>query len=65
MLLSLPPLLFSKLDIETDTTSWAPPVMTNCKPVRTISDIDNITVTTGKETYTHTFKFTYVMTTWC
>ncbi|XP_070770033.1 adhesion G-protein coupled receptor G6 [Enoplosus armatus] len=37
----------SKLDIETDTTSWSDPDMTNCTPFGTISDLDNITVTTG------------------
>ncbi|KAI9514626.1 hypothetical protein NQZ68_031513 [Dissostichus eleginoides] len=36
-----------KLDIETDTTSWADPDMKNCKQLVTISDLDNITVTTG------------------
>ncbi|CAK6964668.1 adhesion G-protein coupled receptor G4 [Scomber scombrus] len=36
-----------KLDIETDTTSWADPDMTNCHPLVTISDLGNITVTTG------------------
>lgn len=40
--------LFSKLDIETDTTSWAPPNMTKCEPIMTISDLDNINVTTGE-----------------
>ncbi|XP_034545192.1 adhesion G-protein coupled receptor G4 isoform X2 [Notolabrus celidotus] len=34
-----------KLDIETDKTSWAEPNMTNCKPLVTISDLENITVT--------------------
>ncbi|KAF3838601.1 hypothetical protein F7725_010369 [Dissostichus mawsoni] len=38
-----------KLDIETDTTSWADPDMKNCKQLVTISDLDNITVTTGNE----------------
>ncbi|XP_049899008.1 adhesion G-protein coupled receptor G4 isoform X2 [Epinephelus moara] len=36
-----------KLDIETDNTSWADPDMTQCDPLVTISDLDNITVTTG------------------
>ncbi|XP_044061882.1 adhesion G-protein coupled receptor G4 isoform X2 [Siniperca chuatsi] len=36
-----------KLEIETDTTSWSDPDMTNCTPLVTISDLDNITVTTG------------------
>ncbi|XP_068571143.1 adhesion G-protein coupled receptor G6 [Cebidichthys violaceus] len=36
-----------KLDIDTDTTSWAKPNMKNCKPLVIISDLDNITVTTG------------------
>ncbi|XP_074529758.1 adhesion G-protein coupled receptor G2 [Halichoeres trimaculatus] len=35
-----------KLDIETDTTSWADPDMSRCKPLVTISDLENITVTT-------------------
>ncbi|XP_038556127.1 adhesion G-protein coupled receptor G2 isoform X2 [Micropterus salmoides] len=35
-----------KLDIATDTTSWADPDMTDCTPLVTISDLDNITVTT-------------------
>ncbi|XP_017263583.2 adhesion G-protein coupled receptor G4 [Kryptolebias marmoratus] len=34
-----------KLDIETDTTHWADPDMTNCNQLVTISDITNITVT--------------------
>ncbi|XP_023277381.1 adhesion G-protein coupled receptor G4-like isoform X1 [Seriola lalandi dorsalis] len=38
---------FCKLNIETDMTSWAKPDMTNCNQMVTISDIDNITVTTG------------------
>eukprot|EP00064_Thunnus_orientalis_P005359 superscaffoldBa00000519_g5373 len=37
----------SKLDIETDTTTWADPDMTNCNPVVTILELNNITVTTG------------------
>ncbi|XP_075959737.1 adhesion G protein-coupled receptor G4a [Anarhichas minor] len=37
----------SKLDFDTDTTSWAKPDMKNCKPFVIISDLDNITVTTG------------------
>nr|XP_046262818.1 adhesion G-protein coupled receptor G4 isoform X3 [Scatophagus argus] len=36
-----------KLDIETDTTSWAHSDMTNCNPLMKISDLDNITVTAG------------------
>ncbi|XP_056295587.1 adhesion G-protein coupled receptor G4 isoform X2 [Pseudoliparis swirei] len=36
-----------KLDIETDTSSWVKPDMKNCKPLVTISDLDNITVSTG------------------
>ncbi|XP_060904380.1 adhesion G-protein coupled receptor G4 isoform X2 [Labrus mixtus] len=36
-----------KLDIETDRTSWSVPDMTNCKPFVTISDLENINVTTG------------------
>ncbi|KAL6117451.1 adgrg4 [Pungitius sinensis] len=36
-----------KLDIETDTTSWAKPDMKQCKPLVIISDLKNITVTTG------------------
>ncbi|KAL3044649.1 hypothetical protein OYC64_013021 [Pagothenia borchgrevinki] len=36
-----------KLDVETDTTSWADPDMKNCQQLVTISDLDNITVTTG------------------
>nr|XP_040029884.1 adhesion G-protein coupled receptor G4 [Gasterosteus aculeatus aculeatus] len=36
-----------KLDIETDTTSWAKPDMKQCKPLVIISDLENITVTTG------------------
>ncbi|XP_071314384.1 adhesion G-protein coupled receptor G6 [Trachinotus anak] len=36
-----------KLNIETDTTSWAEPDMTNCNQLVTMSDLDNITVTTG------------------
>ncbi|XP_067455735.1 adhesion G-protein coupled receptor G6 [Thunnus thynnus] len=36
-----------KLDIETDTTTWADPDMTNCNPVVTILELNNITVTTG------------------
>nr|XP_029133557.1 adhesion G-protein coupled receptor G4 isoform X8 [Labrus bergylta] len=36
-----------KLDIETDRTSWSVPDMTNCKPIVTISDLENINVTTG------------------
>ncbi|TDH07474.1 hypothetical protein EPR50_G00106460 [Perca flavescens] len=35
-----------KLDIETDMTSWADPDMKNCSPLLTISDLDNIPVTT-------------------
>ncbi|XP_035524672.1 adhesion G-protein coupled receptor G4 [Morone saxatilis] len=35
-----------KLDIETDSTSWSPPNMTNCIPLVTISGLNNITVTT-------------------
>ncbi|XP_043983760.1 adhesion G-protein coupled receptor G2 [Gambusia affinis] len=34
-----------KLDIETDTTSWDDPNMTNCDKFATIPDISNITVT--------------------
>ncbi|XP_013860150.1 adhesion G-protein coupled receptor G4 [Austrofundulus limnaeus] len=34
-----------KLDIETDTSYWADPDMSNCNQVLTISDITNITVT--------------------
>ncbi|XP_027863851.1 adhesion G-protein coupled receptor G4 isoform X2 [Xiphophorus couchianus] len=34
-----------KLHIETDTTSWDNPNMTNCNKFQTISDISNITVT--------------------
>ncbi|XP_014840130.1 PREDICTED: adhesion G-protein coupled receptor G4 [Poecilia mexicana] len=34
-----------KLDIETDTTSWDYPNMTNCDKFATVSDISNITVT--------------------
>ena len=41
-------LLFSKLNIETDMTNWAEPDMTNCNQLVTISDLDNVTVTTGK-----------------
>ncbi|XP_076595857.1 adhesion G protein-coupled receptor G4a [Chaetodon auriga] len=37
----------SKLDIETDTTSWAHPDMTNCYQVVSIPGLHNITVTTG------------------
>ncbi|XP_037531445.1 adhesion G-protein coupled receptor G2 [Nematolebias whitei] len=37
----------SKLDIETDTTHWADPDMTNCHQLLTISDLINITVTPG------------------
>ncbi|XP_072251383.1 adhesion G-protein coupled receptor G6 [Leuresthes tenuis] len=33
-----------KLNIETDTTSWADPDMTNCDPL-SISDLSNVTVT--------------------
>ncbi|XP_070692870.1 adhesion G-protein coupled receptor G2-like [Pempheris klunzingeri] len=36
-----------KLDIETDTTSWADADMTSCTPLVTISNLDNITVTPG------------------
>ncbi|XP_039976498.1 adhesion G-protein coupled receptor G2 [Xiphias gladius] len=36
-----------KLNIETDMTSWAEPDMTNCNPLVTMSDLDNITVTIG------------------
>nr|XP_015804819.2 adhesion G-protein coupled receptor G4 [Nothobranchius furzeri]XP_054595207.1 adhesion G-protein coupled receptor G4 [Nothobranchius furzeri] len=36
-----------KLDIETDTTSWADPNMTKCEQLLTISDLNNITVTPG------------------
>ncbi|KAM6999760.1 adhesion G-protein coupled receptor G6 isoform 2-T2 [Tautogolabrus adspersus] len=36
-----------KLDIQTDRTSWSVPDMTQCKPLVTISDLKNITVTTG------------------
>lgn len=39
--------LFSKLDPETDQTSWANPVMKNCKRLVAITDLDNITVTNG------------------
>ncbi|KAE8285729.1 Adhesion G-protein coupled receptor G4 [Larimichthys crocea] len=35
-----------KLDIENDMTSWAHPNMKNCKPLVTISYLNNITVTT-------------------
>lgn len=42
--------LFSKLHSETDTTSWADPVMTECKPLVIISDLDNMNVTAGKRT---------------
>ncbi|KAM8908724.1 adhesion G-protein coupled receptor G4 [Spinachia spinachia] len=35
------------LDIETDTSSWAKPDMKQCKPLVIISDLKNITVTTG------------------
>ncbi|XP_078478589.1 LOW QUALITY PROTEIN: uncharacterized protein LOC144739520 [Lampetra planeri] len=38
--------VWSELHIETDTTSWASPNMTNCLPLVTISDLDNVTVTT-------------------
>lgn len=41
---------FSKLHIENDTTSWAPPIMTKCEQTVQISDIDNITVTAGEMT---------------
>lgn len=37
----------SKLNIETDSTSWAPPNMTNCD-VLNMPDIGNITVTAGE-----------------
>lgn len=47
----------SKLDIETDTTTWADPDMTNCNPVVTILELNNITVTTGKRTgQTNSYK---------
>ncbi|KAK9518261.1 hypothetical protein VZT92_023572 [Zoarces viviparus] len=36
-----------KLDIDTDTTSWTKPDMKHCKPLVIISDLDNITVTSG------------------
>ncbi|KAF7660595.1 hypothetical protein LDENG_00278750 [Lucifuga dentata] len=36
-----------KLDIETDATSWAEPVMSKCKPLMTISDLDKLNVTIG------------------
>ncbi|XP_055368222.1 adhesion G-protein coupled receptor G4 [Betta splendens] len=36
-----------KLDIDTDASSWAKPDMTNCQPLVSISDLNNITVTTG------------------
>ncbi|XP_028271747.1 adhesion G-protein coupled receptor G4 isoform X2 [Parambassis ranga] len=36
-----------KLDPENDTTSWGPPNFTNCQQVVMISDLDNVTVTTG------------------
>lgn len=39
---------FSKLHIENDTTSWAPPDMTYCKVVMSFPDLDNVTVTPGK-----------------
>lgn len=39
---------FSKLHIENDTTSWAPPDMKHCKAVVSIPDLDNVTVTPGK-----------------
>ncbi|CAJ1058844.1 adhesion G-protein coupled receptor G4 isoform X1 [Xyrichtys novacula] len=35
-----------KLDIETDRTSWAVPDMTRCKRLMSISDLENITVST-------------------
>ncbi|KAK7922494.1 hypothetical protein WMY93_009396 [Mugilogobius chulae] len=35
-----------ELEISTDTTKWAKPDMTNCKPRVTIPDIENVTVTT-------------------
>ncbi|KAM9849666.1 adhesion G-protein coupled receptor G6 [Aulostomus maculatus] len=37
---------FCKLNIETDTTSWTDPDMTNCSLLVTISDLENVTVTT-------------------
>ncbi|KAK5864619.1 hypothetical protein PBY51_015848 [Eleginops maclovinus] len=36
-----------KLNVETDMTRWVDPDMKNCKPLVTISDLNNITVTTG------------------
>lgn len=42
------PFFFSKLHIENDTTSWAPPDMTYCKVVVSFPDLDNVTVTPGK-----------------
>lgn len=39
---------FSKLHIENDTTSWAPPDMRYCDVVVSIPDLDNVTVTPGK-----------------
>ncbi len=52
--------LFSKLDIETDTTSWADPDMTNCSPLVTISDLDNITITAGERiSHTHTHSLVH------
>lgn len=41
-------LVYSKLDIETDTTRWADPNMKNCHQHLSISDLNNITVTPGK-----------------
>lgn len=39
---------FSKLHIENDTASWAPPNMAKCEQTLQLSDIDNITVTAGE-----------------
>ncbi|XP_077433424.1 adhesion G protein-coupled receptor G4a [Vanacampus margaritifer] len=36
----------SELHLENDTTSWAPPDMTNCSLLASLSDLENITVTT-------------------
>ncbi|XP_019718863.1 adhesion G-protein coupled receptor G4 isoform X2 [Hippocampus comes] len=35
-----------ELHLENDTTSWAQPDMTNCSPIESISELENITVTT-------------------
>lgn len=42
---------FSKLHIENDETSWAPPDMTYCKVVVSFPDLDNVTVTPGQWVY--------------